>query len=50
MCTTCIPGSQKRGSDHCPGTGVMDGFQPPCRYCDWYPGPMQEQVLLTTES
>lgn len=34
----------------CPGTGIMDSYEPPCGCWESNPDPLQQQqVLLTTE-
>lgn len=46
----CYPGRSEE-SARSSGTGVMDIYEPPYRYWEQKPGPLQEQqVLLTTES
>lgn len=51
MLTSCIFGSQKRGSDWSPETGVMDSGNIYVDTGTGYPGPIQEQqVILTMES
>lgn len=44
-----VPQSPEEGV-RCPGTGVTDSCEPPCRSWEVNPGPPQEQLgLLTTE-
>lgn len=51
MCTTCVqcPWRPEKGIGF-PGTGVLDGCEPPCGYWEPNSDPMLEQpVILTTE-
>lgn len=41
---------RQKGAIKCPGNGVIDGHELPCRCWEWKQGPLQKQeVFLTTK-
>ena len=48
MYTICTPGEKSEGGIGPPGTGVIDGCEPPCGYWKQYLGPLQKQLTFLT--
>lgn len=47
MCTEAVPSTCREGAWSL-GTGVRDGYEPPCGCWKLNPGPLQEKLMLLT--